>query len=116
MEIEVHILFESVGFKSTYNGIIEMLNQEQLRNIVILPYSWRATKSCFVSYKADWIKTRKNQTNEKLDEFFKLTFVDMFFEAVTSYKSFKVDKLEKYIKVIGMRLKAAYLKKMNFQF
>lgn len=51
--------------------------------------------------KADEIRTKKRLANNKLDEFLKSTFISMFGDPVKNSKFFKVDKLEKYIKVLG---------------
>lgn len=51
--------------------------------------------------KAEEIRTKKKLANEKLDEFLKSTFIDMFGDPVINSNKYKVHKLEKYIKVIG---------------
>lgn len=51
--------------------------------------------------KADEIRTKKRLANDKLDEFLKSTFIDMFGDPVKNPKLYTVEKLEKHIKVIG---------------
>lgn len=49
--------------------------------------------------KADEIRTKKKQANEKLDEFLKSTFVDMFGDPVNNTKNYPVQNIASFAKV-----------------
>lgn len=60
-------------------AIIEKLNQEKLRNIIVpLPCIKEQQRIVNILDKAEEIRTKKKLANEKLDEFLKSTFIDMF--------------------------------------
>lgn len=73
-------------------AIIEKLNQEQLRNILIpLPTIEEQNRIVTLMDKADEIRAKKKLANDKLDEFLKSTFISMFGDPVRNEKNFKKD-------------------------
>ncbi len=82
-------------------AIIEKLNQEQLRNILIpLPTIEEQNRIVTLMDKADEIRTKKKLANDKLDEFLKSIFIDMFGNPVKNDKKYKVAKLETVTKFL----------------
>ena len=78
-------------------AIIEKLNQEQLRNILIpLPTIEEQNRIVTLMDKADEIRTKKKLANDKLDEFLKSTFISMFGDPVND-KTIPKEHLEKYL-------------------
>lgn len=72
-------------------AIIEKLNQEKLRNIIVpLPCIKEQQRIVKILDKAEEIRTKKKLANEKLDEFLKSTFIDMFGDPITNPKNWSV--------------------------
>ena len=76
-------------------AIIEKLNQEQLRNILIpLPTIEEQNRIVALMDKADEIRAKKKLANDKLDEFLKSTFISMFGTPIANEKHWEVKKLK----------------------
>ena len=79
-------------------AIIEKLNQEKLRNIIVpLPCIEEQQRIVKILDKAEEIRTKKKLANEKLDEFLKSTFIDMFGDPMSNNINIKKEKLGKYL-------------------
>lgn len=71
-------------------AIIEKLNQEKLRNIIVpLPCIKEQQRIVKILDKAEEIRTKKKLANEKLDEFLKSIFIDMFGDPVTNPNNYQ---------------------------
>ena len=82
-------------------AIIEKLNQEKLRNIIVpLPCIKEQQRIVKILDKAEEIRTKKKLANEKLDEFLKSTFIDMFGDPVTNPNNYPIQALEDVTKFI----------------
>ena len=82
-------------------AIIEKLNQEKLRNIIVpLPCIKEQQRIVNILDKAEEIRTKKKLANEKLDEFLKSTFIDMFGDPVTNPNNYPIQALEDVTKFI----------------
>lgn len=79
-------------------GIAQLnLSTEWLKDVEIkLPSLEDQKKIAKILDKADEIRTKKKQANDKLDEFLKSTFVDMFGNPTTD-KTIRKECLEKYL-------------------
>ncbi len=77
-------------------GIAQLnLSTEWLKNVEIkLPSLEDQKKIAKILDKADEIRTKKKQANEKLDEFLKSTFIDMFGNPRTNNKNWSKNTLE----------------------
>lgn len=76
------------------NGIAQLnMSTEWLKDVDInLPSLDEQKKIAKILDKADEIRTKKKQANEKLDEFLKTTFIDMFGDPVKNEKHFPLVK------------------------
>ena len=82
-------------------AIIEKLNQEKLRNIIVpLPCIKEQQRIVKILDKAEEIRTKKKLANKKLDEFLKSTFIDMFGDPVTNPNNYPIQALEDVTKFI----------------
>lgn len=82
-------------------GIAQLnLSTEWLKDVEIkLPSLENQKKIAKILEKADEIRTKKKQANEKLDEFLKSTFVDMFGDPVNNTKNYPVQNIASFAKV-----------------
>lgn len=79
------------GFKGAG---LKHISKDYLSNIMIeYPDIEEQQRIVKILDKADEIRTKKKLANEKLDEFLKSTFIDMFGDPVTNPKGFIVTKL-----------------------
>lgn len=87
------------GFK----GIgIKNISKTYIQNVEIpIPSKEEQDKIVTILDKADEIRTKKRIENDKLDEFLKSTFIDMFGDPVRNYKNFKKDILGKSITTLA---------------
>ena len=92
-------------------AIIEKLNQEKLRNIIVpLPCIKEQQRIVNILDKAEEIRTKKKLANEKLDEFIDATFYDRFGNPEANEHSWDIVKLENVCNKItdGVHSKPAY--------
>lgn len=76
--------------KNSIGGVIKYIKLGDLTDIKLpLPSIDKQQKIVSILDKADEIRTKKKQANEKLDEFLKSTFVDMFGDPVKNEKHYK---------------------------
>ncbi len=87
-------LFEQMCIKEA-KGIAQLnLSTEWLKNVrVRVPSLEDQQRIVNILDKAEEIRTKKKLANEKLDEFLKSTFIDMFGDPVTNPKDFPTQKL-----------------------
>lgn len=82
-------------------GIAQLnLSTEWLKDVEIkLPSLENQKKIAKILDKADEIRTKKKQANEKLDEFLKSTFADMFGDPIKNDKNWNQYKMEKLMTI-----------------
>lgn len=86
--------------KNSIGGVIKYIKLGDLTDIKIpLPSIDKQQKIVSILDKADEIRTKKKQANEKLDEFLKSTFVDMFGDPVNNTKNYPVQNIASFAKV-----------------
>lgn len=86
--------------KNSIGGVIKYIKLGDLTDIKIpLPSVDKQQKIVSILDKADEIRTKKKQANEKLDEFLKSTFVDMFGDPVNNTKNYPVQNIASFAKV-----------------
>ena len=66
---------------------------------IILPLLEEQKKIARILDKADEIRTKKKQANEKLDKFLKSTFINMFGDPVNNTKNYPVQNIATFAKV-----------------
>lgn len=84
-----------------FHGVgLQHLSKDYLSEIGIpMLNSTEQQKIVSILDKADEIRTKKKQANEKLDEFLKSTFVDMFGNPVNNTKNYPVQNIASFAKV-----------------
>lgn len=90
-------LFEQMCIKEA-KGIAQLnLSTEWLKNVrVRVPSLEDQQRIVNILDKAEEIRTKKKLANEKLDEFLKSTFIDMFGDPVTNPKGFAIKNLKDF--------------------
>lgn len=91
-------LFEQMCIKEA-KGIAQLnLSTEWLKNVrVRVPSLEDQQRIVNILDKAEEIRTKKKLANEKLDEFLKSTFIDMFGDPMSNNINIKKEKLGKYL-------------------
>lgn len=81
--------------KNSIGGVIKYIKLGDLTDIKLpLPSINKQQKIASILDKADEIRTKKKQANEKLDEFLKSTFADMFSDPIRNDKDWNRYKME----------------------
>lgn len=85
--------------KNSIGGVIKYIKLGDLTDIKLpLPSIDKQQKIVSILDKADEIRTKKKQANEKLDEFLKSTFIDMFGNPETNNKHWEAGTIRDIVK------------------